>query len=906
MEGVAPRGLLARRPPGARQPHRRLRRQPDLDRGRHRHLVQRGRRQALRGLRLGRRRRRLARTDADGATATSRTSTRCSPRSARGEQGHRQADPRRACTRSSRGPPRRSRTPASRTARPSATTRSPPPRSCSASTRRSPSPSSPPSSRTPARSSKRGKAAHREWDKRHTRRGARPTPSARTLLDRLVAGQAARRARRRRCRPSRPTRRAWRRAPRPARCSRALRRRHARAVGRLGRPRRVQQHDDGGRAVVHPRGQADPRVEGRPLRAHPALRHPRERDGHDPQRDRARGPDPPLRRHVPRLLRLHAPRRAAGRHPAGARSPSCGRTTPSASARTARPTSRSSTSPPCAPSRAWTSSARRRQRDGGRRGPRSSTPATPGRRWPDPPEPVPTCDRKSTPRRRGVAKGAYVLVEARVPVTPDVVLIATGSEVQLAVEAARAPREGRHRDPRRLDAVPGVVRGADPLLPGQGPAAVGPGPRQRRGGRRDGLARPRRRRRAHASASSTSAPRRTTRPCSASSGSPPRRSSRPPRTPSRPPRAPPPRHRGHRDVNPARAAQSASTDVKGADGTGSGNAARAAAAVRHEPGEVTSMTNTDTQALSDARRLHLARRPVPRAHRLRQPRGAHHASATSSGSPPTRRSSRPPCPRASAYDDAARRADRRPARTSTEAVFALTTADVRRRLRRLPARSTSRPTASTAACRSRSTRGSRTTPTRPSSRPSSCRPPSTARTCSSRSRPPGRGLPAITAAIAEGISVNVTLIFSLERYRAVMNAYLDGPREGAREPATTCRRSTRSPRSSSPAWTPRSTSGSTPSAPTRPAALKGKAGVANARLAYQAFEEVFSTPRWALAGRGRRQRAAPAVGVDRRQGPGLPRHDVRHRARRPRHRQHDARRRPSRPPPTTARSTATP
>ena len=36
------------------------------------------------------------------------------------------------------------------------------------------------------------------------------------------------------------------------------------------------------------------------------------------------------------------------------------------------------------------------------------------------------------------------------------------------------------------------------------------------------------------------------------------------------------------------------------------------------------------------------------------------------------------------------------------------------------------------------------------------------------------GLPAITAVIAEGISVNVTLIFSLERYSAVIDAYLDG------------------------------------------------------------------------------------------------------------------------------------
>lgn len=36
------------------------------------------------------------------------------------------------------------------------------------------------------------------------------------------------------------------------------------------------------------------------------------------------------------------------------------------------------------------------------------------------------------------------------------------------------------------------------------------------------------------------------------------------------------------------------------------------------------------------------------------------------------------------------------------------------------------------------------------------------------------GLPAIAAALARGVSVNVTLIFSVQRYRAVMNAYLAG------------------------------------------------------------------------------------------------------------------------------------
>ena len=76
------------------------------------------------------------------------------------------------------------------------------------------------------------------------------------------------------------------------------------------------------------------------------------------------------------------------------------------------------------------------------------------------------------------------------------------------------------------------------------------------------------------------------------------------------------------------------------------------------------------------------------------------------------------------------------------------------------------------------------------------------------------GVPAIAATLAEGISVNVTLIFSVERYRAVMDAYLEGL-EGPRPTATTCRRSPRSRPSSCPVWTARWTSGWTRSAPTR-------------------------------------------------------------------------------------------
>ena len=63
------------------------------------------------------------------------------------------------------------------------------------------------------------------------------------------------------------------------------------------------------------------------------------------------GPDPRVRRHVPDLQRLHAPRGASRRAHETSRRSSCGRTTPSRSAKTARPTSRSSSSRPCARSR---------------------------------------------------------------------------------------------------------------------------------------------------------------------------------------------------------------------------------------------------------------------------------------------------------------------------------------------------------------------------------------------------------------------------------------------------------------------------------------------------------------------------------------------------------------------------
>ncbi|GAA2477687.1 transketolase [Terrabacter carboxydivorans] len=58
-------------------------------------------------------------------------------------------------------------------------------------------------------------------------------------------------------------------------------------------------------------------------------------------------------------------------------------------------------------------------------------------------QPVPTWDRKKYGKTSGVAKGAYVLVEESRPGDPDVVLVATGSEVQLAVQAAERLEKSR-------------------------------------------------------------------------------------------------------------------------------------------------------------------------------------------------------------------------------------------------------------------------------------------------------------------------------------------------------------------------------------------------------------------------------------------------------------------------------
>jgi transaldolase len=106
------------------------------------------------------------------------------------------------------------------------------------------------------------------------------------------------------------------------------------------------------------------------------------------------------------------------------------------------------------------------------------------------------------------------------------------------------------------------------------------------------------------------------------------------------------------------------------------------------------------------------------------------------------------------------------------------------------------------------------------------------------------GLSAITRSLAEGVSINVTLIFSVERYRDVMNAYLEGLEAASANGQTlggiasvasffVSRVDSEIDKRLDKIGTDEAL------------ALRGKAGIANSRLAYAAFQEVFQGSRWA-------------------------------------------------------------
>ncbi|WP_405894307.1 transaldolase [Streptomyces sp. NBC_01527] len=105
------------------------------------------------------------------------------------------------------------------------------------------------------------------------------------------------------------------------------------------------------------------------------------------------------------------------------------------------------------------------------------------------------------------------------------------------------------------------------------------------------------------------------------------------------------------------------------------------------------------------------------------------------------------------------------------------------------------------------------------------------------------GLPAITEVIGLGISVNVTLIFSLERYREVMDAYLAGLEKA--QAAGIDLATVHSVASFFVSRVDSEIDKRLAKVGTDEAlALKGRAALANARLAYEAYEGVFVDDRW--------------------------------------------------------------
>ena len=128
------------------------------------------------------------------------------------------------------------------------------------------------------------------------------------------------------------------------------------------------------------------------------------------------------------------------------------------------------------------------------------------------------------------------------------------------------------------------------------------------------------------------------------------------------------------------------------------------------------------------------------------------------------------------------------------------------------------------------------------------------------------GLPAIEDSIAHGTSINITLIFSLERYKAVVEAYLRGLERlvaGGGDPSKVA--------SVASFFVSRVDTEADKRLERRHPELQGKLAIANARLAYQHYLETFTGPRWEyLEGKGATKQRLP-LGVDVDEEPGVPR-----------------------------------
>ena len=449
MEGVSPRGLLARRPPQARPAHRLLRRQPHLDRRPHRPRLHRGRRQALRGLRLARAARRRT------ATTSTRSTAAIAGGRGRAERpslvvvrtDHRLRQPQQG-----RAPPRRT---ASRSGprRPTATKKN-------LGWPLEPTFLVPDEARAPFdEAPERGAGSWSGVERAARRATARPIPTSAAELERRGSRQAARRLGGRRSRPSsRATSRSPPAPPR-ARCSTRIAAKPAGARGRLGGPHALEQH----------RHQGARRLRGRP--------HAEGRNLHFGVREHGMGAIlngialsaalDPLRRHLPHLLRLHAPADPPGGADEAARSiyvfthdsiflgedgPTHQPIEQLAALRAIpgltvlRPADANETA------EAWRVAIEHRH------GPVAFALTR---------QNLPILAETAEKAREGVARGRLRPPRARRRAAPEMILLATGSEVWVAARSRQAARRARaSARPRREPALLGALRRASPRTTG--------------------------------------------------------------------------------------------------------------------------------------------------------------------------------------------------------------------------------------------------------------------------------------------------------------------------------------------------------------------------------------------------------------------------------------------------------
>ncbi len=111
------------------------------------------------------------------------------------------------------------------------------------------------------------------------------------------------------------------------------------------------------------------------------------------------------------------------------------------------------------------------------------------------------------------------------------------------------------------------------------------------------------------------------------------------------------------------------------------------------------------------------------------------------------------------------------------------------------------------------------------------------------------GLPAISETLAAGISVNVTLIFSVERYEAVLEAFLSGLEQRAASGGSLA--GIESVASFFVSRVDTEVDRRLDKMGGEAARLRGQAAVANSRLAYEVYEQMLGSARWkALAAKG--------------------------------------------------------